>query len=168
MRLKESIRKGGHYVENALDATINLDTQFIQLRLVDDDKKFQKEAARAEKMDKFLSLLERFEKLQEVVMDDLIDGLEGGGVIVIQGRAGVGKTTLVQKLSRKWATKKWAQNYEALFIFNMRYISSRDKRIMTLGKFLKEYMQYRTGHLRSLISKGIKAEGKGWIIFMGM
>lgn len=159
------ISKEGHSVDHSIDERINLDTHFIPLRIVE-NKKFHPDEVGM--MDKYLSYLERYDKHQDVDMDNLIEGLEGGGVMVIQGRAGVGKTTLVQKLARKWAKNMWSQKYGAVFIYSMRYISSKDKRTMTLAKFLEDYMLYRPGNVSPIISKGIKAEGKGWIIIMGM
>lgn len=165
MRLRKSICKGGHSVENRLDEKIDLDKHFIPLRLVDEGKNIR--ADEDGMMDKYLSYLKRYDKLQNIEMDNLIAGLGDGGVIVIQGRAGVGKTTLIQKLAWDWAKEKWAQSYKALFIYNMRYISPKDKRLMTLAEFLEQYMLHRPGYLKSIISNGIKSQGEGMIIFMG-
>lgn len=117
-------------------------------------------------MDKYISHLDRF-NLIETDMDGLISNIDDGGLILVYGRAGVGKTTLIQKLTRMWAKKEWAKGYGAVFIYNMRYISPKDNRPMTLAEFLHGYMLHKPKKFHPTISKGISREGKGWIIFMG-
>lgn len=69
-------------------------------------------------------------------------------VINLHGRAGIGKSTTLQWLFRKWAQGEWATSYTAIFLIPLRRLLTCQTPI-SLIDMLKKYNLYRSkkGHL---------------------
>lgn len=230
---KDEILKYGHVTNRELDKKVNLDIQFITLRLVSgnysctkndilpdryqDD--LQKTGAQnieikdllkyvkfktvtnendnwdshkrdvdgdvklnIDKCDSYVASLQQddnipnSEKMNLIDRSDVASILEGETATVkkkspllLVGRGGVGKSTLVQKLMRLWAQNRWASEYKAAFLFNMRSLAVLDKRPVSLVDFLRNFGVYMLREkTEEFIFSTLKNNGDEIIIFMGM
>ena len=84
------------------------------------------------------------EEGQEIQEEELMKGEDYEKYIAIRGRAGIGKSTLIQRLLLKWANGEWATRYKAMFMLNLRHLMKEDKQI-ELTKLLSHYAVYTTG-----------------------
>ena len=81
---------------------------------------------------------------KDIQDEELVKQNEFGKFVLIRGRAGIGKTTLLQRLSWKWATDSWACQFKALFLVNLRYLMTVKKK-MDLRHLLSLYTVYTVG-----------------------
>ena len=77
----------------------------------------------------------------DIKEDELVRKGNEESFILIRGRAGIGKSTLVQHLLWRWANGEWATQFKALFLVNMRYLMSVDEEI-DLPDLLSLYSVY--------------------------
>ncbi|XP_042202095.1 NACHT, LRR and PYD domains-containing protein 3-like [Callorhinchus milii] len=72
-----------------------------------------------------------------------------GTSAVVSGVAGIGKTTMVQKIVHDWATDKIYPHFQFVFIFKFRDLNSLNCRI-TLSRLIVEQYPYLSGVLEEL------------------
>ena len=120
-KLQEGILCTGSKTDNAVDPRIDLDKQYVSPKLIVVTNKGQPLYTN-----------------QPVTEDDM---LLSEGITLVTGRAGVGKSTLIQHLNRQWARKRWASNYLAMFLLNLRNIAHL-QRDMTVAQLLGMYAEY--------------------------
>ena len=75
--------------------------------------------------------------------EDLVKVNETSKYILIRGRAGIGKSTLVQRLLWKWANDTWAPQFKAIFLLNLRHLMMINH-TMDLPRLLCLYAMYNT------------------------
>ena len=142
-KLREGILNTGSKTDNAIDPNINLDTQFVTLRLADITEKKQDDQVVNE--DKILPKEYQYGLIKktghELNISDILPKKEKGKSVLITGRAGVGKSTLIQYANRQWAKHQWATSYTAVFILNLRRLANI-QREMTLSQLLGMYADY--------------------------
>ena len=166
-RLRTSVILTGGKTDNDVDCKINLDTQYVSLKLVDI----------SQNQDKHLSSLSnKFDFQQNDTMsfvnqDDILpdryqiqisqydsDDLDLVNVltehvteksILLTGRAGVGKSTLIQYVNRCWAKGNLATSHTVLFLLNLRRLAHITRRV-TLQQLLGMYAEYVTDPLDSV------------------
>ena len=73
---------------------------------------------------------------------------------IFQGRAGVGKTTLLQYLCRQWAKREWGQQFAVIFLLKMRVIMKIKEKI-TLTELLTNYSQFNSD--KTMLSSWIQS-----------
>ena len=115
--LRQSILSTGNKPDNEVDQKIDLDTQFVNLSISDSPAWFllgddTLPAA-------YQQNLEHFE-CKKIDVDDILPGHSIGTSTLITGRAGVGKSTLIQYLIRQWAKGKWESTKTCVFLLNLR------------------------------------------------
>ena len=82
-------------------------------------------------------------------------------IILLEGLAGSGKTTLVWYMCQKWAERNYYKQFKLLLL-----ISSRDPRIHS-AKSLPDFIPHPSEHVRNLVAKYIqekRGEGVSFII----
>ena len=77
------------------------------------------------------------------IEDDYLACRQGKEFVLIQGRAGIGKTTLIQRLMWRWANGDWATRFKALFLLNVRHLMTVNKDV-DLPRLLSRYAVYKT------------------------
>ena len=124
--MKDKIRAARHATDSPLDEQIDLDTQHVQLQIIRQES--DKAAfARTETEDLYYDTLNLpshdqgdnqqhltdVEKMgRNIPVCDILSGAEGQEkCVLLSGRAGVGKTTTLQWLARKWALNSWGTKF---------------------------------------------------------
>ena len=112
--LCRSILSTGSKPDNEVDQQIDLDTQFVNLSISDSPAwfPFGDHSLPAE----YQQNLERF----ECKNIDILPEHSPSTSTLITGRAGVGKSTLIQYLIRQWAKGKWESTKTCVFLLNLR------------------------------------------------
>ena len=132
-----------HIPDRLSDKEIDLDTQYVKLRLI---PKHEFEALQEEDMDyrpdRYQAGLAQFHS-KDIQDEDLLKDGEFKKLIILRGRAGIGKSTLVQHLLRNWACGLWATHLKVMFLLNLRYVMN-DTRKMTLSTLLTLHSVYAT------------------------
>ena len=105
-----------------------LDEKFVELRL----QKSQPETLPETLTYRDVEELERRRQSSTVVpLSQLFSHLEDDEIapkkVLIRGRAGVGKTTLVEYIARKWATKNFWPDVDYAFVMKLREFSQDEK-----------------------------------------
>ena len=116
--LHQSILSTGNKPDNEIDQQIDLDTQFVNLSIRDFPDVWctlgdhTLPAA-------YQQNLEQVE-CKNIDIDDILPEHSPGTSTLITGRAGVGKSTLIQYLIRQWAKGKWESTKTCVFLLNLR------------------------------------------------
>ena len=132
-----------HTTEQRLDKKIDLDTQYVQLKLVSQKKIQTMHRDALERPDHYQLGLEKHGG-KDIQDEELVKHNDFGKFVLIRGRAGIGKSTLLQRLSWKWATGAWARQFKALFLLNLRHLMTVKKK-MDLRHLLSLYTVYIVG-----------------------
>ena len=132
-----------HSTEQKLDKPIDLDTQYVSLKLLSQDNIQTMQRDALEQPDRYQFGLENHHG-EDIQDEDLVKPGDFRKSVLIRGRAGIGKTTLLQRLSWKWATDEWACKFKALFLVNLRYLMTVKKK-MDLRHLLSLYTVYTVG-----------------------
>ena len=139
--LAADILKKRHNPEERQYRRIDIDKQYIGLKLSQNEKGLLQRDA-LETPDHYQSKLEQHHG-KDIKSEDLIKSGDCRKYILIRGRAGIGKTTLVQRLMWRWANGEWAPRFKALFLLNLRYLMLVDNH-MDLPHLLSFYPVYNT------------------------
>ena len=144
-KLKEVIEKSKeHSTESPLGNQIDLVTQHVQLQIIE-TKAEGRDFARTDTED--VHLPDEYQHQRTEVRDTgkiipLLKVLEAGKVeakrVLMTGRAGVGKNTSLQWLSRRWALNEWATEFTMLFLLQLPMLSNTDTH-MTVVELLLMY-----------------------------
>ena len=130
-----------HIPDKRLDKKIDFNAQYIRLKLLPTDRLGAMHLNKCERPDQYQQELDSAADFQD---EDLIKGEDFQKYILIRGRAGIGKTTLVQRLLWKWANVEWATQYKAMFLLNMRFLMTQGREV-NLSRMLSIYHVYNTG-----------------------
>ena len=147
--LLAEVLKKKHTVDKALDTSIDLENQYVRLKLLSQKSLTTMNRDKLERPDLYQSSLEK-NKGQSIQDEDLITEQDSEKYILIRGRAGIGKSTLIQRLFWKWANGEWATKFKVIFLLNLRYLMTID-RPMDLSHLLSLYSTYNTGQSGQLI-----------------
>ena len=83
-----------------------------------------------------------------------------------RGRAGIGKTTLVQWLLNQWAQKKWAKKYTCAFMLNLRFLFVHEYRV-SLIELLTMCSLYNVGGQHLQLGLWMENCQQKLLLFMG-
>ena len=131
-----------HNLETGQDKRIDIDKQYVRLKLLSQSQIGLMQRDALERPDHYQSKLEKHDG-KDIQDEDLVKPGDHGKYILVRGRAGIGKTTLVQRLIWKWANREWATQFKALFLLNLRYLMLVDN-LMDLPHLLSMYPVYNT------------------------
>ena len=137
------VHKRGHVKDKVQDRTIDLENQYIKLKLLSKDRLGVMRTGLSEMPDHYQHELEE-NAGKDIQDEDLIQGGDYGKYILIRGRAGIGKSTLVQRLLWKWTNGDWANKFKVILLLNLRYIMTKSKSV-SLPHLLSLYSVYNTG-----------------------
>ena len=129
-KLRQGILLKGSVTDNDIDKRIDLDTQFVPLKLVDISKQ-ENRPTQSQNVPHYLrnedsTILDYYQynlehiQAKDIDIKDILPEEAVGKSILITGRAGVGKSTLIQFLNRQWAKEKWGRSHTAVFLLNLR------------------------------------------------
>ena len=130
-------------------------TNFITLALINDDNRRLARKPVKEGMDEVIG--EKEKKVYDEVVDD-IDKLKQK-FILFEGRPGSGKTTLMNKIRRDWATGVKLTPYLVIFVHLRRLNPESDRSLATLLKVACSNLSQED--IRELVSLLEKREGDG-------
>ena len=147
-----------HLPDKGLDKQIDLDTQYVRLKLLVNKTMAAMQRDKLERPDRYQHSLQKQEG-SEIQDEDLIK--DSQKYILIRGRAGIGKSTLVQRLLWKWANGEWATKFVAIFMLNLRYLMIHNKPT-DLSRLLSLYAVYKPKKLDAKWLK--KNEGRIGIV----
>ena len=123
--LRTEIRQKGHKKDSPLDDEIDFDKQYVQLQIVRDgtDKAYSS-SHRGQLPHEYELYLKEIEVgRRDVSVYEVLDGrTQETQKVLTTGRAGVGKTTTLQRLAREWALDKWATGFTLLFLLQLRVL----------------------------------------------
>ena len=125
------------------DKRIDIDKQYVKLKLLSNDTMGTMHRDELERPDLYQRGLEEHGGL-DISDEDLITNRDNQKYVLIRGRAGIGKSTLVQRLLWKWSTGDWASNFKAIFLINLRNVMQFEKKV-DLTRLLCLYSVYTTG-----------------------
>ena len=136
-QLRKTIVREGHKTDLDMDERISLEHQFVQLLMVDNtDHESLPADTTLDKYEEFLRNV-----TSNATCKDLLPSRSKGMMVLLRGRAGIGKTTLVQWLLHEWAHHRWAAEKSCAFMLNLRYLMVYDYK-MTLRDLLTKYSLY--------------------------
>lgn len=143
--LKKSILQQGHQVDSHIDTRINLDKGFVMLKLLSSDA-----SDRSNNEEQIPSDLighgyvdKTAESAANIPVRKILLGKKLPAKIILTGRGGIGKTTTIQWLYRKWAIAHWGVDFSLAFMVSLRILTTCDVRI-TLVELLTTYGLYKT------------------------
>ena len=150
--------------ENTPDKPIDLDTQYVRLKLLSDNTMGTMQRDALEHPDHYQVSLEEH-RGTNIEDEDLVKKGEFQKYVLIRGRAGIGKSTLVQRLIWKWAKGEWACAFKVIFLLNLRSLITAS-RGMNLPHFLRHYPVYSLSKSNVLDATWLKEnQGKIGLIF---
>ena len=128
--LRQEMVREQHKPDSEIDKKVDFDVNFIHLVLVND--------RRGNIDDKF--------SIEDILPQKGEQGFSASGknCIILKGRAGVGKTTLLQYLCRQWAKGQWGQQFAVIFLLKMRVIMTIKEKLITLTELLTNYSQFNS------------------------
>ena len=145
-----------------MDEKICLQNQFVQLLLVDST---ETETLSADTLpDGYQSFLGK--TTSNATYRDILPATSKGVMVLLRGRAGIGKTTLVQWLLQEWAHQRWAAEKCCAFMLNLRYLLVHDYRI-SLKDLLILCSLYRPEGDHPQLDLWMKNGPKNLIFFLG-
>ena len=160
--LKQEILKAGHRPDKPGDEEIDLEVQFVQLILVEDDSDML--LTEDNKPDEYQAVLEKTPA--NTTYKDILPTESIGHTVLLRGRAGVGKTTLVQWLLTQWALNMWAVHCCCAFMLNLRYLMEHTYTI-SLPDLLTTCSLYAVGQSHSTLREWMSNCQEQLIIFIG-
>ena len=142
--LLADVHKKRHTPDKRLDKVIDLDTQYVKLKLLSNSTMGMMHRDKLEQRpDIYKQGIEKHQGT-DIRDEDLISE-KTEKFILVRGRAGIGKSTLLQRLVWQWANGvKSANHLKAMFLINLRHIM-RVNTEMTLPRLLSLYSVYNTG-----------------------
>ena len=129
--LRKEMESQEHKPDAEFDKEVKFDTNYIHLILVNGSSGGNTD-------DKF--------SIEDILPEEEIMDFTGSrkNCIILKGRAGVGKTTLLQYLCRQWAKGNWGQQFAVIFLLKMRVIMTIKEKL-TLTELLTNYSQFSSG-----------------------
>ena len=160
--LRKNILSAGNKPDNEIDEPINLDTQFVSLTLND---MLQTDSGDKVLPAEYQMNLENNEG-KEMSINDILPINSSGSSILIKGRAGVGKSTLIQYLIRQWAKGKWESTKTCVFLLNLRNLVHvhRDVSFTELLGLYAEYVVQSPGQ-KQLSLEWLKNNAQNVVFF---
>ena len=140
IELRKSVLTVGNVPDTEIDEPIDLDTQYVKLVLQDiseEQAEFGEDILPAV----YLRNLENQEGQEGLDIDEILPKPSGGTSTLLKGRAGVGKSTLTQYLTRQWAKGQWASSKTCVFLLNLRKLVHVNRDI-TFTQLLGTYAEY--------------------------
>ena len=137
------ILKKKHNLEKGHGRKIDFGEQYVRLKLLSQRQIGLMQTDTLKRPDHYQSELEQHDG-KDIRDEDLVKSGDCGKYILVRGRPGIGKTTLVQRLLWIWANGEWATQFKALFLLNLRALMLVDKHI-DLPHLLSFYPVYNTG-----------------------
>ena len=159
------VRKKSHVKDKVSDETIDLDTEYVRLRLILGNTKAARRRGKLNLRPDIYQYGLEHEKGSDVQEQELIAGDENQKYILIRGRAGIGKSTLLQSLLWKWANGDFATQFKAFFMLNLRHFISRDTQ-MDLARLLSYHSVYNLRGKENTINVKWLTENQGKIAFI--
>ena len=129
--LRQEVIRDQHKPESEFDKKVDFDVNFIHLVLVNDRR-------RGNTDDAFT-----IEDILPPKRPNWSGDKSEKKSIILKGRAGVGKTTLLQYLCRLWAKEEWGQQFAVIFLIKMRVIMMIKEKL-TLTELLTNYSQFNS------------------------
>lgn len=156
--IKKDIKGKGHVPDKTGDKEIDFEKNFIRLCLTEQttiDEKMTWEHQTPGIYQTHISTDKMKRNIEpEDILGDIQDFNQGPNKYeekwerfipktVIQGRAGIGKSTLLQYLCQRWADCSWANNFHLLFSIQLRLLMAVNYKI-SLYELLTTHSIYRT------------------------
>lgn len=169
---RKAILRRGHVIGRGKDKRIDLNEAFIDPKMVpqtgregtDSDlydapsEKDEKQSMR-ERYEKYTRSLEK-EGEEDVFIDSLLTN-SVGKFLLLRGRAGVGKTTVLHKIVFEWAKneEEWTKQFDLALMFNARYLSNmfqtKNHKAYSLTEFLNRCCLHEI-HLPEILPQDCK------------
>ena len=113
----------------------SLDDMFVELRLQQSRTTKLPETLGYRDVVEMQKIMQSVDPIQVSQLFDKLHDRHAPRNVLILGKAGIGKTTLVKQLAKRWAEKKlWNDDVEYLFVITLREL--RQERNLTLGDIL--------------------------------
>ena len=114
---------------------ISLDDMFVELRLQQSRTTKLPETLGYRDVVKMQEIMQSVDPIQVSQLFDKLRDRHAPRNVLILGKAGIGKTTLVKQIAKQWAEKKlWNDDVEYLFVITLREL--RQERNLKLGDIL--------------------------------
>ena len=163
--LVASIDKRRHTPDKQGDKEIDIETQYVRLKLLASETMGAIPRTWFEnRPDRYQRELENQDQT-DISEADLLTHKDTHRYILIRGRAGIGKSTLLQRLLWKWANGDWATQFKALFLLNLRYLVTHDTK-MNLAELVCLYSLYGTGAAGTVIDAEWLDKNQGKVGFV--
>ena len=168
-QLRKEVEKIGHRPDLATDDKIDLEHQFVKIRVITSDDAANGESS-SEAQDH--ALPDHYQKtLQDndetLEYKDILTETDTGSMILLRGRAGIGKTTLTQFLLYQWFRGNWASHFVCTFMLNLRLLM-RTTTKMTLTELLTTYGLYTVPNEHPQIITWMQNRPAAILLFLGM
>ena len=98
---------------------------------------------------------------------DILTETDTRSMILLRGRAGIGKTTLTQFLLYQWFRGNWASHFVCTFMLNLRLLMRTTKK-MTLTELLTTHGLYTVPNEHPQIITWMKNRPAAILLFLGM
>ena len=156
-----AIHQMQHTPDKKIDQKINLDSQYVRLKLLSCQKVDIMNRDTLERPDRYEKHLKHTTGT-DIQDEDLVKPSDFRNYILLRGRAGIGKTTLLQRIIWKWANGEWASKFQVMFLLNLRSLMNLPKP-MSLAYLLSLHTVYNTGNPNVIIDNKWLQENQGRI-----
>ena len=161
-QLRKAVSEEGHKPDLPIDEKISLQHQFVQLLLVDDAD----HASIAADVTPNEYQTFRRNATSNAMYEDILPSTSKGMMVLLRGRAGIGKTTLVQWLLHEWAHQRWAAKKSCAFMLNLRYLMGHDYK-MSLRDLLTKCSLYCPEGDHPQFSRWVKSWQENLLLYIG-
>ena len=128
---------------DCLGKRIDFDTQYVMLRIMTQETWATVERDELERPDKYQQALQQSSG-KDITDEDIIALGDVVKYILVRGRAGIGKSTLVQRLMWRWAHGEWGTQFKAIFLLSLRHLMAMATS-MDFTHLLSRFAMHRVG-----------------------
>ena len=154
------------HVHDTHGRKVDFDTQYVRLKMLTKREMSTVERDELEQPDKYQSRLQHSHS-EHITDEDIMAPGGAQKLVLIRGRAGIGKTTTVHCFMWKWAHGNLGRHFKVIFLLNLRVLMAVTTKL-TLPNLLRRFPVFRVGqHGTALTAAWLRDNAHSIALVMG-